>query len=526
MTSLEEFNSFYLPLLHLRNMRENSIELQDLVTELDYQVHELGMHHLSALTPLLEKVEIKTNEGIKLAKSFTPQNERCLKFYSEFCKGLSLFQNKILNSLQDIRPSLQEEEESIVELMNFIQESKQTYLALSQVEIPQVEIPSLASLSQRIHSATLDLLSFGKRTMNIAMLHPRVLVASGLGFVWRNYLCEYYEYVTDDPEACPSELTYWDVAKSLALPSIGILCVLLSSFRVSSPEKRKQSVSIEERKKIELWIDQMTLHLPKETKDRLIIDLLHNNNTVASAGTTSSYYCIKFQEKFDKNLDQLKGVLAHELGHIVNDDVCLKKNLQDLVIYILLPATLQPLIDSLGQGSLMYISLIIEILIGKFKKIRETTDVNQRFIAVLSLIFSLFLDISIPHCLLGLGYYCAVIRERERKADAFAGENCDEEGLKGLIDFFKRDPISLKLQKIITPEFQKYIVEALLKTRWGWTHPADSERIANVQLQLQQRFPKTEEELQEHIKIEYEAFLKTINRDLHMRFQHDLEVEG
>jgi Zn-dependent protease with chaperone function len=162
------------------------------------------------------------------------------------------------------------------------------------------------------------------------------------------------------------------------------------------------------------------------------------------------------------------------------------------------------------------------ILIGKFKKIRETSDVNQRCITALSLIFSLFLDISIPHYLLGPGYYCAVSRERERKADAFAGENCDEEGLKGLIDYFKRDRISLKLQKIITPEVQKCILEALLKTRWGWTHPADSERIANVQLQLQQRFPKTEEEILEQVKIQYEAFLKTINRDLAV----DQEVEG
>jgi hypothetical protein len=56
----------------------------------------------------------------------------------------------------------------------------------------------------------------------------------------------------------------------------------------------------------------MTQRLPKETKEGLVINLLHNN--IACAGWDSLYYSIEFQEKFN-DLDQLKGVLAHELGH-------------------------------------------------------------------------------------------------------------------------------------------------------------------------------------------------------------------
>lgn len=469
MTSIN-YSNFFLPKGELRNLRDEIIELELLASEI--KTIQISKNNLSQLPQ--DQLEANINKVRNIIQITTVEEDNTPRsfVYRDLCKIYLNAKNSIINTLIMIKNDNNNENEKLNFLIEFLQETN----------IENAIVSKKLSITERVCNGAARLFLYGKKiatqTVTNTALYPQILIGSAMNLMWRNLLCELLQNLTSEEiDLCPESLTYQDFLISSVAGTVGIGALILL-FK-ALPKPQAVPVSPEERVKLEEWIDQICENTPMS---QVIIQLQKSKGELwNSSASEKDYQEVTLSEMRIGNeisiiqpsrddvekIKILKGVMAHELGHIIHRDL----HDDHLIPLLASCAITAALLSPVAYSPLLLTSNVLTHIYQLVQDIHSGDKPGALLAAKFGLLTSL--DYVVPNCLMGIVLFAARMRELERSADSFSGATSEKEVLETMI-----------------AEFRKRQGESFhLRSNWGgFIHPPANERADSLEQQLHQRF--------------------------------------
>ena len=449
------YQSFYLPTT-LRSIRNGIFQL----TETDKKTQEIK----EGILLLQDNIKI-TNNRIKEYKLIDKKAVTQF-FFKDLC-------NNYLCLLNELEKKIDEST-----LVSLIEEGRQAVISANHQEQTKEE-EGFWSTVKNVSSYALPIFQIGKNVVNQAIGSPLLLASSLINMTWES-ACPTIQTLLfrDGTYPCPESI--FSLQSSLFNTGVvfgGILVFInIINHLANKENSQEQTIIKEEMSLLELEIDDLLEKMQINTENVIFQILTHKN---------SSRYVQRSLKELDKtnqnlpdlaldrmllNFDDLKqitnpstkikseaakGILAHELGHILNDD-CNGK-IQDLISSVLTSSILSCgfFSKAVGTLSLRSCTFLLRYLWGMYEAYYNRSLSKSSGISIKNILSSqvALFEINAPsfsQLLLCLGLFSEQIKKREIRADDFAANTIDQQSLENFRKFFLKQLFIKKVDICIT----------------------------------------------------------------------------